>query len=183
MAHVKEVADIMRARQISSVPVVDSDRRLLGLVSEADLLALETIYDQRLQATPEVLPKAAPERAAEVMTSDVVTAEADDDAVETARLMTSRGLRHVPVLDAGRVAGMLSRRDLIGMLARADREIEAEVREVLVTELGRQAPTVSVREGHLFIDLEPDAPAYRLVEVLATSVPGIVAVSPAAARS
>jgi len=177
--HLKEVAEILRSRQISSVPIVDAERRLLGLVSEADLLPLEAIIDQRRQATPEQLPASAPTRAAEVMTREVISVEADADAGEVARLMSERRLRHVPVTEDGRLAGMLSRRDLIGMLARPDSELQAEVQQLLDSELGHQTPRVEVHDGRLLIGLAADAPAYRLVEVLATSVPGIVAVTSA----
>ena len=172
----KEVAGILRDRQIGAVPVVDEQRRLLGLVSETDLLALETIGDMRHQATPEVIPEDAPDTAAEVMSKNVVCVNADTDASEVARLLTNRRLRHVPVIQDGKVAGMISRRDLLGMLARSDEDIERDVRALLEEELGRQCPEVRVEEGRLLVELTADSPLFPLVEVLATSIPGIIAV-------
>ncbi|HEX6488277.1 MAG TPA: CBS domain-containing protein [Candidatus Dormibacteraeota bacterium] len=175
----KQVAEILRSQQISAVPVVDSERRLLGILSEADLLELETVVDQRHQATPVHLPRTVPETAGEAMTLDVISVDADTDAGLAAQLMIERRLRHMPVVELGRLAGMLSRRDLIGMLARSDSEIEADVAALLEQELGRQRPAVKVRSGHLYVDISPASPQYWLVEVLATSVPGVLAVSPA----
>lgn len=179
----KQVAEILRSRQISAVPVVDAQRRLLGIISEADLLRLETVVDQRHQATPVHLPNAVPETAGEVMTRDVISLEADTDAGLAAQLMTERRLRHVPVIELGHLAGLLSRRDLIGMLARSDSDIESEVADLLEEELGRQRPRVKVESGHLYVDISPTSPQYSLVEVLATSVPGVVAISPQESRA
>lgn len=173
---VKEVAAILRDRAIGAVPVVDRERRLLGLVSETDLLALETITDMRRQATPEVVPSSSPETVGEIMSREVVWVEGGLDAGEAARLLTNRSLRHVPVVEDGRVAGMLSRRDLLGMLTRTDAEIESDVVDLLEAELGPRHPQVRVREGTLFIDLAADAEMLRPVEALVSSVPGIVAV-------
>ncbi len=172
---VKDVARMLREREIGAVPVVDGERHLLGLVSEGDLLPLELV-DQRRQATPEAVPERAPETAAELMTKGVISVPADMDAGEAAQVISSRRLRHVPVVQDGQVIGMLSRRDLIGMLTREDTDVQAEVADLLAAELGRTAPAVYVHDGELEVDLPEDAPAYRLVKVLATSIPGVVAV-------
>lgn len=172
---VKEIARILREREISAMPVVGPDRRLVGLVSEGDLLPLELV-DQRRQASPEQVPERAPATAAEVMTKDVISVPPDLDAGEAAQMISSRRLRHVPVVRDGEVVGMLSRRDLIGMLTRGDAELQAEIEELLASELGRGAPAVHVRSGELEVELAEDAPLYPLVRVLATSVPGVVAV-------
>lgn len=172
---VKEVARLLRERQVSAVPVVDDQRRLVGLVSEGDLLPLELV-DPRRQATPEALPHEAPETAAEIMTVDVVSVPADLDAGEAARMISSRGLRHVPVVEGGVAVGMLSRRDLIGMLTRADADLQSELEELLKAELGRSAPAVHVHDGEVEVALAEDAPAYPLVKVLAASIPGVLAV-------
>jgi CBS domain-containing protein len=172
---VRELARLLLERQISAVPIVDGERRLLGLVSEADLLPIELV-DQRRQASPEAVPERAPETAGELMTKDVISVPPDLDVGEAARVITTHRLRHVPVVEDGRVTGMLSRRDLLGMLTRGDAEVQAEIEGLLASELGAQAPAVHVRRGELEVALAEDAPAYRLVKVLATSVPGVVAV-------
>ena len=171
----KEVARLLLDREISAVPVVDQEHHLLGLVSEGDLLTLELV-DQRRLASPEAVPEHVPATAAELMTREVVAIPPDLDAGEAAQVITTRRLRHVPVVDGDRVVGMLSRRDLLGMLTRGDAELQADVEELLATELGRSAPAVHVRSGELEVDLPEDAPSYRLIKVLATSVPGVVAV-------
>lgn len=174
-APVREIARLLRERQISAVPVIDDAGRLCGLVSEADLLPLE-LADQRSQATPEAVPERAPATAADVMSADVISVPSELDAGEAAQLISSRHLRHVPVLENDRVVGMLSRRDLIGMLTRGDAELQVEIEDLLAAELGRSAPAVHVRGGELEVELSEAAPVYPLVKVLATSIPGVVAV-------
>jgi CBS domain-containing protein len=175
--HAKAVARLLREHGIGAVPVVDSQRRLLGIISETDLLALETVTDMRRRESVEPVPVTAPDTAGEVMSTEVIWLDADTDAGEAARIMTSRNLRHVPVVEHGRLAGMLSRRDLLGMLARSDSDIEEEIRAVLDEELGRH-PRIRVEDGTLLVDVAPDSTLLSLVEVLASGVPGIVAVRP-----
>jgi CBS domain-containing protein len=174
---IAQLAEILREREISAVPVVDADLRLLGLVSEGDLLPLE-LADGRSQESAGRVPARSPANAAAIMTKDVIWFEPTLDAGEAAHLMSARGLRHVPVVEDGRVVGMLSRRDLIGMMARTDEQIQAEVEELLSVELGRGAPRVHVHGGELHVELAGEAPLFQLVEVLATSVPGVRAVAP-----
>lgn len=162
-----DVAGLLRARQIGAVPVIDGDRRLLGIVSEADLLASE--------AGPVGGDRPVP--ASDLMTRQVVTVTPQADAEATAQLLVRRRLRHVPVVEQGRVVGMLSRRDLVGMLHLTDADIRASLVDVLDEELGTRRPRVEVRRGHVLVDLPPTAPGYRLVESLARSVPGVLSVS------
>lgn len=161
-----DVAAMLRARQISALPVVTADRLLLGLVSEGDVLALETVRGEDW----------ADQTAASVMTRHVVTVSPLADARSVAGLMSRRGLRHVPVVEDGRVAGMLSRRDLIGMLELSDADIKAAVDQVLEEELGPARPHVTVRQGRVVVDLPEAAPSYRLIRSLAGSVPGVLEV-------
>src|SRR5215471_16304277 len=78
--HCKEAAALLVRHRISALPVVDASGRLVGLVSEADLLPLETAPDPRSQATP--LPprtEPVPRRVDEVMTPEVYTVDEDTD--------------------------------------------------------------------------------------------------------
>ncbi len=162
----EDVARMLRIREISALPVVDGERRLVGLVSEADVLAAETSRQAAWATTS----------AQDVMTRDVVAVRSDADVREVAGLMSRRGLRHVPVLEDGHVVGMLSRRDLIGMLDLSDADIKAAIDAVLDEELGPGRPRVTVRRGRVLVDLPEEAPAYRLVKSLAAGVPGVLAV-------
>jgi len=175
---VKEVAAILVERRISAVPVVDDDERLVGIVSEADLIALETSDDPRRHILPWHPSEALVARKAEeVMTRDVVTLPEDADAAEAARLMLQRNIKRIPVVAGDRVVGIVSRRDLLRTLARGDGEILAEVEELLEDEtftFGRFVP--DVHDGVVTLTGDADRSERRLVELVVRSVPGVLGV-------
>jgi CBS domain-containing protein len=96
---VADVADTLRARRISAVPVVDAAGGVVGLVSEYDLLA-------KSGAT-----------AAEVMTTAVVSVSEDTDIADVRHMLVDRRIRRVPVLAGGRLVGIVSRGDVVALLA------------------------------------------------------------------
>jgi CBS domain-containing protein len=130
---VDEVVRILTSRRISSVPVVDDDYRILGLVSEDDLFMKEkgipfsavkapTLFRKWAdpQRADEVYAAARQHTAADVMTSDVPWVEAEDDVGKVTLLMVQQNLHRVPVARDGRLVGIISRIDLIRMLANAE---------------------------------------------------------------
>lgn len=97
-ASVGHIAEILTARRISAVPVVDGAGAVLGLVSERDLLARSG------------------RAAREVMTTSVITVTTDTDIEQVRRLLVDAPIRRVPVLSAGRLVGIISRHDLVGRM-------------------------------------------------------------------
>lgn len=91
-----------------SVLVIEGDGSIAGIFTERDLL----------KAVASGLDPAAT-RVKEVMTTDVITAGPQTSLKEAAQLMASRWMRHLPVAEEGRVVGMISQRDLTGVLAEA----------------------------------------------------------------
>lgn len=170
---VEDLIRILRIRQISALPVVDQDRHLLGLVSEGDLLAIDAARGLR----------AGVRTAASLMTREVVTVSPADNALTVASLMTRRNLRHVPVLDRGQLVGMLSRRDLIGMLDLSDADIKAAVDAVLEDEFGAARPRVSVSQGRVSVNLDESEPAYWLAKSVVAGVPGVLSFDTRSART
>jgi len=175
---VKEIAAILVDRRVSAVPVVDAQDRLIGIVSEADLIPLETADDPRRHLLPwHPSEQFVARRAEEVMTHDVVTLTEDADASEAARLMLQRHIKRIPIVSGEHVVGIVSRRDLLRTLARSDAEILAEVEEMLEDEtlsLGRFLP--SVDGGVVTLSGEADRSERRLVELVVRSVPGVLGV-------
>ena len=167
-AALKEVASLLVERRINAVPVVDAGDRLIGIVSEADLLSLETGQVAAAGGAP-------PHSAGEVMRQSVYTLTGDIDATAAARLMLRHRLKSVPVVDGDRVVGMVTRRDLLRLLARSDEDIRADLERRVAQELEalRQA-VVEVRDGVVTVDA--DGPCRQLVEQLARTVPGVVEV-------
>jgi CBS-domain-containing membrane protein len=158
--------------------VVDAKGCLVGIVSEADLLPLETRPDPLTQATP-LSPTAgtAPNTVAAVMTRDVLVVEANSEVSQAARIMLEASIKRVPVVQGGRVVGILSRRDLIKLIARSDADIEAEiVRRLAGLGLGTTAGDVSVAGGAATIQVDDQGSGRRLAESVALTVPGVLEV-------
>jgi CBS domain-containing protein len=127
-ARVEEIARLMLRHHISAVPVVDAGGRLLGIVSEGDLVRrVETGTLSRRAWWLELLTETAAEareyvkthgrRAADVMTGPVVTIGEDTPLEEIARVLERRRIKRVPVVRDGHVIGIVSRADLIRGLA------------------------------------------------------------------
>jgi CBS domain-containing protein len=177
--HLKDAARLLVERGISAVPVVDAQGALVGIVSEADLVPLEAAPDPRAHAIP--VPhsrRRVPHTVSEIMTRDVVVLPGDADAAEAARLMLRRHIKRIPIVSGDRVVGIVSRRDLLRILARRDEEIAAELGDLVDDDalmLGHFR--VSVNDGVVTLAGPHDRSSRRLAELLARSVPGVIGVS------
>ncbi|HKP99474.1 MAG TPA: CBS domain-containing protein [Actinomycetes bacterium] len=137
---VKQVAGLLAAQGLSALPVVDGRGRVVGVVSEADLLAnSQLLADGRGGVT-----------AGEVMTSPAVTVTPQATVTEAARRMQTSGVKRLPVVaGSGRLVGIVSRADLLRPLTRPDEEIRWAIEEMLGHELliDPARVEVEVREG------------------------------------
>ncbi len=178
--HVKDVAALLVARGINAAPVVDERGELVGIVSEADLVMLEARPDPLRHAIPvrDLGRKSdAPRTAGQVMTRQVIALPEDADVAEVARLMLERRIKQIPIVSGNRVVGIVSRRDILKVLARSDTDIHVELEDLLDDEIrmiGRFRAEVS--DGVVTLRGPADADSRRLVELLARSVPGVIAV-------
>lgn len=115
VGHDTTVADawsVMRARQVRHLPVLDVDRRLIGMLTEHDLRLV--ILERCLQEEPDRLARTlARLRVNEIMTWAVITVGPDTDVRDAARIMHDRKLGALPVAEEGRVIGMLTATDVI----------------------------------------------------------------------
>lgn len=159
---------------ITSMPVVRPDGRIVGVVSEADLVRDAVAADPRshLDISHESRRPAHPGTVAEVMNHHPVTVAPHADVADAVDLMTSTSVKSVPVVDDGlHVLGMLSRRDVVHVLARADERLEREVDE-LYRAVGMDW-TVEVQDGLVTVDGPVGDRARALAESLAVTVPGV----------
>jgi len=133
----KEIARLLAEHRISGLPVLTMGRQVAGVVTEADLLAAEVKTARRLRSATSRswLPRRQPHSAlsaAELMTSPAITIGPDATVPAAARLMDDHHVRRLPVVDSGgKLAGIVSRRDLLSVFLRPDEEIAADVRRVL----------------------------------------------------
>ena len=167
----KDVAALLVERGINALPVIDAGDRLCGIVSEADLLALEAAAPGASGARP-----AAPHTAREVMSQSVYTLAEDTDAAAAARMMLRHGLKSVPVVAGDRVVGIVARRDLLRLVARGDQDVRADLERRLQQEIELlQRVRVEVADGVVTVAGAGDL-GRQLVVGLARTVPGVVEV-------
>jgi CBS domain-containing protein len=162
-------------RKITAMPVVDKNGVLAGIVSEADLVQDVTLLNDRVPvAAVRTTTDTPPRRVADVMSHLVATVGADDDLEVAIDLMWSTMVKSLPVMEKGRVAGMISRSDLVHLLAGRDDRIRAEVCELLAAECPDWQ--VEVHDGVVTITGAADLHERKLADVLAGTVKGVVAV-------
>ena len=174
----KDVARLMLQHDIGAIPILDEQERLVGIVTEDDILPLQSIEDPRRHAlTRTVGRKRVSRTASEVMIHHVMTTREDADVTEVARLMHALHLKSLPVVASGHVVGIISRRDVLKLLARSDADIRAELQQILDEQaelLGRFTATVT--EGLVTLTGTSDQSGRSLAETIARGVPGVIAV-------
>jgi CBS domain-containing protein len=186
-ASFKEIAAWLRAFGVSGFPVVDDDGKVIGVISEADMLAKEALADgyhglRGLIAAAvhrKERRKAGGVTAGDLMTSPAVTVGPDDTVEHAARLMYARGLRRLPVTDAsGRLTGIVTRTDVLAVFDRPDEEIRLEIIGQVIPRLSEPSwYAVRVKHGIVILEGTPETVSIGH-EVLsqARHVQGVVAV-------
>ncbi len=175
---IREAARRLADRKITAAPVVDGASRLVGVVSEADLLIDEVLPDPRAHARP-VTCRQAPSarRVGDVMTTRVVAVGPHTDAADAVRLMLDNGVKSLPVLDGTNVIGMISRSDVLRTLTPDDKVIEQGIWARLAEYSADLVPwTVRVSDGIATVGGKADAEQQRIAVLLAATVPGVVTV-------
>lgn len=193
------VASLLAERHISAVPVVGTDGALQGLVSEADLIRriaseaeerpgwFASLFANRF-AQAERFAKAHGLTAADIMTRDLHTVGPDAPVEEVASLLEQKRIRRAPVVEGGRLVGLVSRADLLRALvappaaATADLSDEA-IRRTILDRMRREpwgdvwSLAVTVKDGIVSLDgWSRDPATARAVTVLAQETPGVKAV-------
>ena len=181
----KEMVARMRDSRVSAFPVIDDAGKVIGVVSEADMLNKEA--DQARPGTFAGMlrfrdhEKAAGVTAADMMTSPAATVGADEPVVEAARLMRDRRVKRLPVTNAtGHLIGIVSRVDVLSVFTRPDAEIQHEAIEEMVRGgfLVRSQPfTATVHDGVVTLTGRPetDRAGHELIERL-RQIEGVVTV-------
>ena len=200
---VQELATLLSERGISGVPVVDPDNRLVGIVTEGDLLhRAETGTERRIQRrrsrwldafasdqeAARDYVKAHSRIVREIMTPDVISVSETTELADIATLLETKRIRRVPVLRDGQLVGIVSRANLVRALAMTKSEpaIAADsddhtIRQKLITELTGQewvhmwAADIIVRDKvvHLWFSDDRSEEERQAVRVAAENIPGV----------
>jgi CBS domain-containing protein len=152
----KELAAMLHYQRVSAFPVVDEDNKVIGVVSETDLLAkeaLEGTVPETLESLPHQRERARVSglTAGELMSRPPVTIGPDAPVRHAARLMYNKRVKRLPVVgDDGTLIGIVSRSDVLSVYSKPDAEIRDEVTSELIR--GRYVPdpgmfSVSVKDG------------------------------------
>lgn len=180
----KEIAAAMERWKVSALPVIEGEGRVVGVVSEADLLPKEEFHEHRPGLIEQMrrlgdTAKAGSTRAEDLMTSPAVTIRPDATLPRAARLMADRRVKRLPVVDAdGILTGIVSRADLLKVFLRSDEELTEEIRRDVVERLfplSHEAVGVTVSQGVAALTGQvKDSDLIPLAEHLTRSVEGIV---------
>ena len=152
----KELAAMLHDQRVSAFPVVDDDNKVIGIVSETDLLAKEAL-EGTVPGTVRLLPhqrersRVDAVTAAELMTRPAVTIGPDEPVSHAARLMYNKRVKRLPVIsDDGTLIGIVSRSDVLTVYNKPDAEIRDEVTNDLIPGTAASVPsafTVTVTDG------------------------------------
>jgi CBS domain-containing protein len=187
----QDVAKVLIEKNISGVPVVDDAGRVVGVVSEGDFLFKESgpeIARERRFARLVGDPKSARARAkleattaGEAMTSPAITVRPFQPVAEAARLMTTRQVNRLVVVDGDELVGIVTRADLVRAFVRTDEELLDVIKqEVLLRILWLDPASFDVRVTHGAATISGHAERRSTAEAIRTSVamvPGIVSVA------
>jgi CBS-domain-containing membrane protein len=187
-ASFKEIASRLREQQVSAFPVLDNDDRVIGVVSEADLLpkeALEAGYEGHPGPLSGLRHRAEREKAegvtaADLMSRPAVTIGPYDLVSHAAHLMYDHKVTCLPVVDRERLVGIISRADVLGVFGRTDAEIRWDITENVILREFLADPaqfTVTVRDGIVTLQGRPESAAVgRDLVTAVRHMEGVVAV-------
>jgi CBS domain-containing protein len=170
----KEGLRLLDKHQVTSLPVVASDGHLLGIVSEADLLQDAVRHDDRTHMIPQEHVQTPPRMVEDVMSTLSLTVSPESDLSDAVEAMTGTAVKSLPVVEKGHVVGVISRSDIVHLLARSDEQICAEIDDLL-----RSAEldyVVEVEDGQAVLEGSQDPHNRRVAEVIAGSVQGVLTV-------
>lgn len=191
-ATLKEAALLLAENGISGLPVLDAEGTVVGVVSEADVLAKETAAESERRGIahwlldprdPWLETRFAARTVGEAMSSPARTIEPERPVVEAATVMLEDGINRLPVVDAdGRLVGLVSRGDLVRAFARSDVAIRHEIEEDLLQGALRVDHPYDIRievtGGEVRLSGRVDSPAdIELVPLHVRRVPGVVGVT------
>jgi CBS domain-containing protein len=166
-APVEDAVALLGARHISAVPVVDASDRVIGIVSEADVLRQRLPADPRAQLRPAAVVDAPERTVSDVMSADPTCVSAHSDAAEAAQIMVRSGWKSLPVVgDSGRLQGVVSRSDIIRSMTRPDQDLQEDVDRAFA-EAGHPEWSASVHSGHVTV-AGADGPVEAALAVAAT---------------
>jgi CBS domain-containing protein len=191
-APLKDVAAILIEHRISGLPVISEQNKVLGVVSEADIVVKERgpkprhggLFGWLLEGGLPNEEKLSARTAGEAMTSPAITIGEQSHVSRAARLLSEEGIKRLPVVSLnGRLVGIITRADLVRAFARSDAEIAREIREDVIRRtlwIGETEVEVGVEQGEVTLSGEVERRTDAdLLPSFVARVPGVISVSSA----
>jgi CBS domain-containing protein len=184
----KDAATVISERGVSGVPVCADDGSVVGVLSESDLLVKQSgarprggvlsLFSEGPDPAEDAKTRA--HTAARAMTTPAITIAPDATVTEAARLMVRQDVNRLPVVEDGRLVGIVTRADLVRLYTRSDEEIAREIREDVVRRVLWIEPhrlRIEVEKGEVLIggDVDTQSEEEMLLK-LVPLVPGVVGV-------
>lgn len=170
----KEAAELLSLHGFTALPVVDDDDRLIGIVTEADLIRGRIPADPRFVHEP--AESTAGKTAGDLMTTPATAMGTGTDVAELCQALVDARIRAMPIVDGAAVVGIVTRGDVVRVLAREDADIARDVKHRLEIYGGSGRWRVEVRDGFVHItDQFDDDTDRHVAQMLALAVPGVVA--------
>lgn len=163
---------LMAERKLTAVPVCEDEDRLVGILSEIDLLRRAVEPDQRAHFRPVVDEAPLPESVGEIMTADPQTTTESTDVADLVALFTTHSYKSLPVVRTGRLVGVVSRSDVIRALWRPDAQVQAEL-DAAFAEFGQQGWDLKVHHGVVDITGAGSSRERDVATAIARSVLGV----------
>jgi CBS domain-containing protein len=179
---VKEAAGLLASCGFTALPVVDDDDRLIGIVTEADLI--RDLLSRDARNGHDEAADGGTVTVASVMTTPVTGMGSGTDVNDLGQVLLEASIRAIPIVDGATVVGIVTRGDIVRALARTDDAIAADVRHRLEVYGGAARWTVEVHDGTARIVDAFDTDAdHEVAILLAQAVPGVVATETVPGRS
>ncbi|VVJ21726.1 CBS domain protein [Amycolatopsis camponoti] len=170
----KEAAGLLSMHGFTALPVVDDEDGLVGIVTEADLIRGRVPADPRHVHEPRAT--VAGKTVGDLMTSPATAMDTGADVADLCQALVDARIRAMPIVDGSAVAGIVTRGDVVRMLAREDTEIARDVKHRLEIYGGSGRWGIDVRDGCVHItDQFDDDTDRHVARLLALAVPGVVA--------
>jgi len=183
----RDAAALLAAKGISGVPVLNTESEVVGVLSEADIVvkaggevARNRLLGWLLESNLDLDDKIRAETVDDAMTAPPVTISSKRPVHEAARLMVAENVNRLPVVDKGKLVGIITRADIVRAFTRSDTELVDEIRGDILRRTFWLEPgrvTVNVVDGHVTLRGEVETETdQELLPHFVARVPGVISV-------
>ena len=140
---ISEIAAVIKDKSIGAVPIIDDQNKLIGIVSERDIVTKMVVEARDADLTT----------AQEIMTKEIVSANLDDDLEQTIGVMKSKNIRHMPVTDSdGKLTDFFSIRDFLNAEIKSNQQVSQKHKNVVKYQITASVLLVIATFAGVFFD-------------------------------